>query len=134
MEGIFHEFVLVECVNVVILISDNVSNYPNRVFLDFLVLRVEGLDNAVHDCLISHKGENGLISLRVGEFIECLEDDLMLCLNVSEEGLERDLLLVDVVDEYPELLGVLFDEAKDVSLFADDLVACSDNCHLANID
>jgi hypothetical protein len=54
MECIFHEFVLVECVNVVILISDNISNYPNSIFLDFFVLRMEGFDNAVHDCLVSH--------------------------------------------------------------------------------
>jgi hypothetical protein len=33
----------------------------------------------------------------------------MLSLNVLKEGLERDLLLIDVVDEYPKLPWVRFD-------------------------
>lgn len=122
-----------QCFNVLALIGCDIAQNSNSILPDFFLFCVESVDDALKGSFVIGYGGDSFILFVVREFIQSLEDNLMPALDMFHDGFEGDFLVKDVVDEDPQLPWVIFDNPDNIWLFSDDLVACSHDCHLADI-
>lgn len=88
-------------ISVLPLLRDDISNNPNGVLLDILILRMQCGNDRLHCYLIFHYCRNGLIFPIARQFPQRLEHYLEIAMQVAQQLFEGSLLLVGVVDQDP---------------------------------